>query len=240
MAFRTTSSESARLKQARPTRSVPPDDGARIVAKTDQLTELALRGTLIAKDAAMNLRDLLENSSMMAFLAVKDCEKELDQIERQIDEKLPKAITRVGEAKARELLACLKFITDLERIGDLLWWVAQRLQSVRVPPKTRKQMEKIAEILESMLAQVHQGFTERDLELATAVLKTDSEIDLVCRALFREYLHQRSNSHSVDVLLMTQSLERAGDHTKNLAEELYHLIEGRSLRHSKKSSRASN
>jgi len=208
--------------------------------KTDQLTELALRGTLIAKDAAMNLRDLLENSSMMAFLAVKDCEKELDQIERQIDEKLPKAITRVGEAKARELLACLKFITDLERIGDLQWWVAQRLQSVRVPPKTRKQMQKIAEILEGMLAQIHQGFTDRDLDLATAVLKTDSEIDLICRSLFREYLQQRSNSHSVDVLLMTQALERAGDHTKNLAEELYHLIEGHSLRHSKKSSRASN
>jgi phosphate transport system protein len=208
--------------------------------KTEQLTEMALRGTLIAKDAAMNLRDLLENSSMMAFLAVKDCEKELDQIERQIDEKLPKAITRVGEAKARELLACLKFITDLERIGDLQWWVAQRLQSVRVPPKTRKQMQKIAEILEGMLAQIHQGFTDRDLELATAVLKSDSEIDLICRALFREYLQQRSNSQSVDVLLMTQALERAGDHAKNLAEELYHLIEGHSLRHSKKSSRASN
>lgn len=208
--------------------------------KTEQLTELALRGTLIAKDSAMNLRDLLENSSMMAFLAVKDCEKELDQIERQIDEKLPKAITRVGESKARELLACLKFITDLERIGDLGWWVAQRLQSVKVPPKTRKQMQNIAAILEKMLDQVHRGFTERDTALATAVLKTDSEIDLICRALFREYLQQRSNAHSVDVLLMTQALERAGDHAKNLAEELYHLIEGHSLRHSKKSSRSSN
>jgi phosphate transport system protein len=101
-------------------------------------------------------------------------------------------------------------------------------------------MQKIVEILEGMLAQIHQGFTDRDLELATAVLKTDSEIDLICRALFREYLQQRSNSHSVDVLLMTQALERAGDHAKNLAEELYHLIEGHSLRHSKKSSRASN
>ena len=54
----------------------------------------------------------------MAFLAIKDCEKELDLIERQIDERLPAAITRVNEARARQLLSSLKSTTDLERIGD--------------------------------------------------------------------------------------------------------------------------
>jgi len=208
-------------------------------SRVEELTEMALRGVLIAKDAAANLSDFIQSSSMMAYLAIKDCEKELDQIERQIDEKLPKAITRVGETKARELLACLKFITDLERIGDLLWWVAQRLQQTQgAALKTRPQLSQVAEILERMLAQIHQGFTERDIELATSVLKTDSEIDLICHSLFRKYLNQRNNHHAVDVLLMTQALERAGDHTKNLAEELYHLIEGHSVRHSTKSARA--
>ena len=88
--------------------------------KFHDLTELSLRGCLVAKDAAMNLGEVLENSSPMGFLAIKECENELDQIERTIDEELPRAITRVGEVRARELLASLKFITDLERIGDLL------------------------------------------------------------------------------------------------------------------------
>src|SRR5271165_3029479 len=57
----------------------------------DDLTRLALKACLIARDAAFNVRDLLTNNSRMAFLAIKDCEKELDLIERQIDERLPVA-----------------------------------------------------------------------------------------------------------------------------------------------------
>ena len=63
----------------------------------DDLANLALKACLIARDAAFNVRDLLTTSSRMAFLAIKDCEKELDLIERQIDERLPAAITRVNE-----------------------------------------------------------------------------------------------------------------------------------------------
>src|ERR1700719_721542 len=95
----------------------------------DDLARLALKACLIARDAAFNVRDLLTNSSRMAFLAIKDCEKELDLIERQIDERLPAAITKVNEARARQLLASLKCITDLERIGDLVMSVALRGQS---------------------------------------------------------------------------------------------------------------
>ena len=69
----------------------------------DDLANLALKACLIARDAAFNVRDLLTNSSRMAFLAIKDCEKELDLIERQIDERLPAAITRVSEIRARQL-----------------------------------------------------------------------------------------------------------------------------------------
>jgi len=67
----------------------------------DELTALVVRGCLIARDAVFNVRDFLADGSRLAFLAIKDCEKELDQIERKIDEQLPEAITRVGESKAR-------------------------------------------------------------------------------------------------------------------------------------------
>ena len=92
----------------------------------DDLVRLALKACLIARDAAFNVRDLLTNSSRMAFLAIKDCEKELDQIERQIDERLPAAITRVNETRARQLLSSLKSTTDLERSGDLVMSGAMR------------------------------------------------------------------------------------------------------------------
>jgi phosphate transport system protein len=208
-----------------------------------ELTGLIQEACLVAKDAAFNLRDFLENSSNMAFIAVKDCEKELDRTERKIDEKITSAITQVSEAEARELLACLKFIIDLERIGDLTWSVTQRLQNLttKLLKDDRHDLIGMAEILEKMLTAIHQGFVKRDLGSADWVLKNDSQIDEACRSVFRRHLESkdRRRDYSTQLLLMAQAFERAGDHAKNLGEELFHLVEGRSMRHEPKRQRSS-
>ncbi len=203
---------------------------------TDDLTRLALNACLIARDAAFNVRDLLTNSSRMAFLAIKDCEKELDLIERQIDERLPAAITRVSEARARRLLSSLKCTTDLERIGDLVMSVAMRVQArtSKMSASDVRQLVEMSTVLRDMLDLIHKGFSTLDLECARKVLQMDKEVDRVCHAMFQKHLAEsdaQGDPAGFDVLLMAQALERAGDHTTNLAEELYSLIEGRSLRH---------
>src|SRR5271166_2881770 len=205
----------------------------------DDLARTALKACLIARDAAFNVRDLLTHSSRMAFLAIKDCEKELDIIERYIDERLPAAITRVNEARARQLLTSLKCTTDLERIGDLVMSMAMRVQSRtdKIAASDVRQLVEMSEILRQMLDLVYRGFVNLDLECARKVLQMDKDIDRVCHALFQKHLTVHgadSNPSSFDVLLMAQALERAGDHTTNLAEDLYSLIEGRSLRHAPK------
>jgi phosphate transport system protein len=205
-------------------------------AALDDLARLALKACLIARDAAFNVSDLLTNSSRMAFLAIKDCEKELDLIERQIDEHLPAAITRVNEIRARQLLASLKCTTNLERIGDLMMSVALRLQSrnARMAAADMRQLVEMSATLREMLDLIHRGFVTLDLECARKVLQMDKDIDRVCHTLFQKHLAEHSShgdASSFDVLLMAQALERAGDHTTNLAEDLYSLIEGRSLRH---------
>jgi phosphate transport system protein len=201
----------------------------------DDLTRLALKGCLIARDAAFNVRDLVTNHSRMAFLAIKDCEKELDLIERQIDERMPAAITRVNEHRARQLLSSLKCTTDLERIGDLVMSVAMRVQarSTKIPAADARELVEMAAVLRDMLDLIHKGFTTLDLECARKVLQMDKDIDRICHAMFQKHLAGSSldDSSEFDVLLMAQALERAGDHSTNLAEELYSLIEGRSLRH---------
>src|SRR5712675_3690131 len=132
----------------------------------DDLASLALKACLIARDAAFNVRDLLTNSSRMAFLAIKDCEKELDLIERQIDERLPAAITKVNESRARQLLASLKCITDLERIGDLVMSVALRVQSrsAKWPASDTHQLVGMSVTLRDMLDLIHRGFVSLDLD----------------------------------------------------------------------------
>jgi phosphate transport system protein len=202
----------------------------------DDLVRLSLKACLIARDAAFNVRDLLTNSSRMAFLAIKDCEKELDLIERQIDERMPEAITRVNESRARQLLSSLKSSTDLERIGDLMMSVALRFQArtVKISASDTRQLVEMSCVIREMLDLIHRGFTELDLDCARKVLQMDKEIDRICHTLFQKHLAEivpQGDTSGFEILLMAQALERAGDHATNLAEDLYSLIEGRSLRH---------
>jgi phosphate transport system protein len=225
----------ARLRPAQPSNHAP-ENNEDFAEAEDELSAQVVRGCLIARDAIYNVRDFLADGSRLAFLAIKDCEKELDQIERKIDEQLPEAITRVGEAKARELLACLKFITDLERIGDLAYSAVMQLQSRRekLPVADSKQLIEMATLLREMLEQVHRGFVERDVSYAQSVLQSDPEVDRLCHALFHRHLAEpdaAGGQKNFDILLAAQALERVGDHAKNLAEEVYSLSEGRSLRH---------
>jgi phosphate transport system protein len=206
------------------------------LASLDDLTRTALKAFLIARDAASNVPDLFTQSSRMAFLAIKECEQELDVIERYIDERTPAAITRVNEVRARQLLTSLKCTTDLERIGDLVMSMAMRVQARtgKMAVSDVRQLVEMSEILCEMLDLVYRGFVDLDLERARKVLQMDKDIDRVCHGLFQKHLTAESNPSSFEVLLMAQALERAGDHTTNLAEDLYSLIEGRSLRHAPK------
>lgn len=222
------------------------DDSGKVTKSrsADDLSNLALKACLIARDAAFNVRDLLTASSRMAFLAIKDCEKELDLIERQIDERLPAAITRVNETRARQLLSSLKCTTDLERIGDLVMSVALRVQArtAKIPASDVKQLVEMSAVLREMLDLIHQGFSNLNLECARKVLQMDKDIDRICHGLFQKHLAEtvsQEDTSGFEILLMAQALERAGDHTTNLAEELYSLIEGRSLRHVPKKKAAS-
>ena len=205
---------------------------------TKQAVDTALRACLIAKDAAFNARDYIGTGSQIAFLQVKQCEKELDQIERQIDAATPAAVTQVPEA--RELLACLKFTIDLERVGDLVWSVVKRIHDLPEPlnAKESKVLMEMVQVLQEMLVRIHQGFVSRDLALAESVIKMDYDMDQVCHGVFRDYMEKGAGRRSYEVtnlLFMVQAIERAGDHTKNLAEELFHLVQGHSVRHVKKS-----
>ncbi len=202
--------------------------------------DTALRACLIAKDAAFNARDYLATGSRIAYLAVRQCEKELDQIERQVDDATPAAVTQVPEAEARELLACLKFTIDLERIGDLIWSVVQRIHGLPAPLNAKESafLIEMAQVLQEMLARVHQGFVSRDLGLAESVIKMDYDMDQVCSFGVSAVSGKGRRPRSYEVtnlLFMAQAFERAGDHTKNLAEELFHLVQGHSVRHIKKS-----
>ena len=183
---------------------------------------------IVAEGIATGVSSLLDG--------VRQREKELDTLDREIDQGVTTVITKVTEERARGLLACLKFMIGLERIGDLLLNCSNRAAAVgnRIELQDIRDLTLMASRLEKMLGDVHDAFRQRDLNRALSVLRADAEMDRLRNLVFIRHLEHHDNTprtESFHVLFMTQSLERAGDHAKNLAEEVCHLVSGHTVRH---------
>ena len=201
-----------------------------------QLRDQTLQACHVARVAAGIVAEGISTGVPSLLDGVREREKELDTLDRLIDQGVTSVITRVSEGQARELLACLKFIIDLERVGDLLLNCSNRAATVgsRIDLQDIRDLTLMASRLEKMLGDVHDAFRERDLNRALAVLRSDAELDRLRNLVFLRHLENHEGAHrqeSFHVLFMTQSLERAGDHAKNLAEEVCHLVSGHSVRH---------
>src|SRR5262249_41691374 len=89
-------------------------------------------------------------------------------------------------------------------------------------------------VLEKMLSDVGLSFSDRNLRKAVEVLRADAEMDRLRNLIFLRHIENPENMQrqaSLQVIFMTQSLERAGDHAKNLAEEVCHFVSGHTVRH---------
>ena len=209
--------------------SSPEQVSAHLQERTLEACQLARKAAgIVAEGIATGVASLLDG--------VREREKELDALDREIDQGVTNIITKVSEQTARELLACMKFNIGLERIGDLLLNCSNRAAAVgsRIDLQDIRDLTMMASRLEKMLADVHDAMKLRDLNRAMGVLRSDAELDRIRNLVFLRHLEHHDDAprqESFHVLFMTQALERAGDHAKNLAEEVCHLISGQSVRH---------
>ena len=190
----------------------------------------------VAKEAAAAAAEGIATGSSALLNSLRQREQELDTLDMEIDNGVTTAITAVEPAEARELLACMKFMISLERIGDLLLSFASSAQSVRgrIDPQDTRDLTHMATLLEKMLTDCAAAFSDRDVSQAIDVLRADAEIDRLRNLIFLRHIENPENisrQASLQVIFMTQSLERAGDHAKNLAEEVCHFVSGHTVRH---------
>jgi phosphate transport system protein len=190
----------------------------------------------LTKDAAAAAAEGIATGSSALLNSLRTRERELDALDMEIDTAVTNVITEVEPAEARELLACMKFMIGLERIGDLLLSFANSAQAAsgRVDSDDVRDLTHMATILEKMLTDCADAFSMRDVGKAVDVLRADSEMDRLRNLIFLRHIENPENiarQASLQVIFMTQSLERAGDHAKNLAEEVCHVVSGRTVRH---------
>jgi len=190
----------------------------------------------LAKEAAGAAAEGIATGSNSLLNSLRQRELDLDALDMEIDSAVTSVITEVEPIQARELLACMKFMISLERIGDLLLSFANSAQAAagRIDSEDTRDLTRMATILEKMLTDIGAAFSNRDVSQAIDVLRSDSEIDRLRNLIFLRHIENPENlAHqaSLQIIFMTQSLERAGDHAKNLAEEVCHLVSGHTIRH---------
>jgi phosphate transport system protein len=207
----------------------PESSYSALVKRTVEACELTREAASIAAEG-------IATGSMSRLNAIRQCEKDLDAMDLEIDSGVTAAITKVADGEAGQLLACMKVMIGLERIGDLLLSFANSAQAAggRLDSQDVRDLTQMASVLEKMLSDVAQSFSQRDVRKAVDVLRADAEMDRLRNLVFLRHIENPENvarHASLQVIFMTQSLERAGDHAKNLAEEVCHFVSGRSVRH---------
>src|SRR5271154_1043411 len=149
----------------------------------------------LAKEAAGAAAEGIATGSSPLLNSLRQRERELDTLDMEIDSGVTTAITEVGPAEARELLACMKFMIGLERIGDLLLSFANSALSVsgRIDSEDTRDLTHMATILEKMLTDVGQAFSTRDVGKAVEVLRSDSEMDRLRNLIFLRHIENPEN-----------------------------------------------
>jgi phosphate transport system protein len=171
---------------------------------------------------------------------VIDADELIDRDESEIDE-LALQILATRQPVASDLrLICmsLKFVTDLERIGDNAAGIAKRALELNHVPAldASPDLGGLAQLVQKNLRAALDSFVAKDADRATAVITADREIDKRNARLFAELLaHVATDPSTVTRILPLTSvcryLERIGDHVKNLAEEVVYMVRAQDVRH---------
>jgi phosphate transport system protein len=202
----------------------------------ERLTTMAERA---AQQIALGMQALSERNDDLAREVVKG-DATIDADESEID-RLAMQILATRQPVAgdlRFLTMALKFVVDVERIGDLAAGIAKRaLELNRLPPlEPRIDLVKLAQLVQKNLHAAIDAFVRKDADQAAEVIVHDVEIDRLNASLFAALLaHVATDAAAVTrVLPMTsvcRYLERIGDHVKNLAEEVIFMVRATDVRH---------
>jgi len=133
----------------------------------------------------------------------------------------------------RVVVAALRMVTELERMGDLSVHVAKiarlRVPNIAVPEEIRPTVSRMAEVAEDMVARVKDVITSRDVSAAIAVAKDDEEMDQLRRQSFTELLSDdwtNGVEAAVDVALLGRYYERIADHAVSVANRVVFVVTG--------------
>lgn len=203
-------------------------------------THLMEMGGLVEKQVGDALQALLAGDSELAeqVLTVED---RVDNLEKKIDEECARVLALRAPAASdlRMLIAVSKCVSDLERIGDesaKIAAMAIQLAQEGESPSGYVEARHIGNHVRRMLHSALDAFARFDADKAVEVAGEDAQIDMEYRSAMRSLVtfmmeDPRAISRVLNVIWTLRSLERVGDHSRNICEQIIYLVKGKDVRH---------
>ena len=169
-------------------------------------------------------------------------EKMINQMQVDIDQQCSQIIAKRQPAAIdlRMILTVTKIVNDLERVGDetkkIAKKAAQAAQTQRLAQVRYFDVARAAERAKEMLQLALDAFARLDVAAAAEVIDLDDEIDAAFSAVLRQLISYmmedpRTITPALEIVFMAKSIERIGDHAKNIAEAVVQVVRGKDVRH---------
>ena len=169
-------------------------------------------------------------------------EQAINQMQVNMDQQCSQIIAKRQPAAIdlRMVLTVVKIVNDLERIGDevkkIAYKAAQTRGSDRLTQVRHHDVTRAAGHAQDMLQMALDVFARLDAAAAAEVIHRDEEIDVAFLAVLRQLISYmmedpRTISPALEIVFIAKSIERIGDHAKNIAEYVVHVVKGKDVRH---------
>ncbi len=197
-------------------------------------------GGLVESQLQNAITALVSGDSELGLKVANDDYK-VNDLEVSIDEECGRILAMRAPAAGdlRLIVAIIKTITDLERIGDeaeKIGFLASRLAAMDRPSDSYRELKTLGTHVLHMVRDAMNAFARLDVDEAFEVVREDEQVDQEYEAIQRQCItfmmeDPRSIKRVMNVTWAARSLERIGDHAKNICEYVIYMVQGRDVRH---------
>ncbi len=197
-------------------------------------------GGLVETQLSQAISAIVSGDSELGLKVAGDDYK-VNNLEVQIDEECSRILATRAPAAGdlRLIVAIIKTITDLERIGDeaeKIGFLASKLAEMDRPADSYRELKNLGNHVLQMVRDAMNAFARLDVEASLAVVAEDEGVDDEYDTITRQGItfmmeDPRSIKRVMNVTWAARALERIGDHAKNICEYVIYMVEGRDVRH---------
>jgi phosphate transport system protein len=169
-------------------------------------------------------------------------ERSINQMQVDIDQRCSQIIAKRQPTAIdlRMVLTVVKIVNELERAGDEVKKIVYKAQQMQRPERLSSvrfhEITRAAELAEGNLQLALDAFARLDVAAAAQVISNDEAIDFAFLSILRQLISYmmedpRTITPALEIVFIAKSIERVGDHAKNIAENVVHVVKGKDVRH---------